>query len=80
MHFAYELAMAASKTFIGSSDAVRAIFAQALAGSAMLVAHAMIPVALDEDGSRVVLPTAGSCSRISWLWPNRSRETFRGVR
>ena len=35
------------------------MFAQALAGGALLavVAHAMIPEALDEGGSLVVLPT-----------------------
>src|ERR1700744_658827 len=39
--------------------ALEAIFAQALAGGAVLalVAHAMIPVALEEGGSLVVLPT-----------------------
>jgi CRP-like cAMP-binding protein len=53
------VAAAAGKGFIGSSDALTAIFAQALAGGAVLalVAHAMIPVALEEGGSLVVLPT-----------------------
>lgn len=53
------VAAAAGKAFIGSSDALMAIFAQALAGGAVLalVAHAMIPVALEEGGSLVVLPT-----------------------
>jgi CRP-like cAMP-binding protein len=53
------IAAAAGKAFIGSSDALVAIFAQALAGGAVLaaVAHAMIPVALEEGGSLVVLPT-----------------------
>jgi zinc transporter ZupT len=53
------IAAAAGKTFIGGSDALAAIFAQALAGGAVLalVAHAMIPVALEEGGSLVVLPT-----------------------
>jgi len=57
--FAGVVAAAAGKTFIGSSDALMAIFAQALAGGAVLalVAHAMIPVALEEGGSLVVLPT-----------------------
>jgi CRP-like cAMP-binding protein len=52
-------AAAAGKAFIGSSEALAAIFAQALAGGAVLalVAHAMIPVALEEGGSLVVLPT-----------------------
>jgi CRP-like cAMP-binding protein len=53
------IAAAAGKAFIGSSDALTAIFAQAVAGGAVLalVAHAMIPVALEEGGSLVVLPT-----------------------
>ena len=57
--FAGIVAAAAGKAFIGSSDALTAIFAQALAGGAVLalVAHAMIPVALEEGGSLVVLPT-----------------------
>jgi zinc transporter ZupT len=52
------VAAAAGKAFIGS-DALAAVFAQALAGGAVLalVAHAMIPVALEEGGSLVVLPT-----------------------
>jgi CRP-like cAMP-binding protein len=52
-------AAAAGKVFIGDSEALAAIFAQALAGGAVLalVAHAMIPVALEEGGSLVVLPT-----------------------
>jgi zinc transporter ZupT len=53
------VAAAAGKALICSSDALGAIFAQALAGGAVLalVAHAMIPVALEEGGSLVVLPT-----------------------
>ena len=53
------VAAAAGKAFIGGSDVLMAIFAQALAGGAVLalVAHAMIPVALEEGGSLVVLPT-----------------------
>jgi zinc transporter ZupT len=57
------VAASAGKAFIGGSDALAAIFAQALAGGAVLalalalVAHAMIPVALEEGGSLVVLPT-----------------------
>ena len=55
------LAAAAGKAFIGSTEALEAIFAQAVAGGAVLalVAHAMIPVALEEGGSLVVLPTVG---------------------
>jgi hypothetical protein len=51
--------VAAGKAFIGGSDALTAIFAQAVAGGAVLalVAHAMIPVALEEGGSLVALPT-----------------------
>jgi zinc transporter ZupT len=53
------IAAVAGKALIGGSDALAAIFAQALAGGAVLalVAHAMIPVALEEGGSLVVLPT-----------------------
>jgi CRP-like cAMP-binding protein len=53
------IAAAAGKAFVGGSEALAAIFAQAVAGGAVLalVAHAMIPVALEEGGSLVVLPT-----------------------
>jgi CRP-like cAMP-binding protein len=53
------VAAAAGKALIASSEALTAIFAQALAGGAVLalIAHAMIPVALEEGGSLVVLPT-----------------------
>jgi CRP-like cAMP-binding protein len=53
------VAAAAGKAFIVGSDALAAVFAQALAGGAVLalVAHAMIPVALEQGGSLVVLPT-----------------------
>jgi zinc transporter ZupT len=53
------LAAAAGKLFIGSADGEIAIFSQALAGGAVLalISHAMIPEALDEGGSLVVLPT-----------------------
>jgi len=53
------VAAAAGKAFIGGSDALPAIFAQALAGGAVLalVAHAMIPEAIHGGGSLVVLPT-----------------------
>jgi hypothetical protein len=52
------VAAAAGKAFIGSSDALMAVFPR-LAGGAVLalVAHATIPVALEEVGSLVVLPT-----------------------
>jgi hypothetical protein len=47
------------KAFIGDTSALAPIFAQALAGGAVLalVAHAMIPLALKEGGSLVMLPT-----------------------
>ena len=53
------VAAGVGEAFIGGNDAIEAIFAQALAGGAVLalVAHAMIPVALEEGGSLVVLPT-----------------------
>jgi CRP-like cAMP-binding protein len=53
------LAALAGKAFIGNSDALVAIFSQALAGGAVLalVAHAMIPEAIEEGGSVIVLPT-----------------------
>jgi zinc transporter ZupT len=53
------LAAAAGKMFIGSSTSLAAIFAQALAGGAVLalVAHAMIPESIHDGGSHVVLPT-----------------------
>jgi CRP-like cAMP-binding protein len=55
------LAAAAGKAFIGGTEALEAVFAQAVAGGAVLalVAHAMIPVALEEGGSLIVLPTVG---------------------
>jgi CRP-like cAMP-binding protein len=53
------VAAVTGKAFIGSSDALMAIFSQALAGGAILalIAHAMIPEAIDKGGSLVVLPT-----------------------
>lgn len=53
------VAAASGKAFIGSSDALVAIFFQAVAGGAVLalIAHAMIPEAINEGGSLVVLPT-----------------------
>jgi zinc transporter ZupT len=54
-------AAVAGKAFVGSSDALMAIFSQALAGGAILavIAHAMIPEAIDKGGLLVVLPTVG---------------------
>ena len=52
------LAAAAGKAFIGTSDSLTALFAQALAGGAVLalVSHAMIPEAIHGGGSLTVLP------------------------
>ncbi|HUN48093.1 MAG TPA: hypothetical protein VMU85_16300, partial [Stellaceae bacterium] len=53
------VAAAAGKAFIDGSDSLLAVFSEALAGGAVLalIAHAMIPEAIDEGGSLVVLPT-----------------------
>ncbi len=53
------LAAVAGKLFIGDPHSLAAIFCQAIAGGAVLalVAHAMIPDAIHEGGSLVVLPT-----------------------
>ncbi len=53
------VAAAAGKLLIASADSEIAIFSQALAGGAVLalISHAMIPEAIDEGGSLVVLPT-----------------------
>lgn len=57
--FAGILAAGTGKAFIGTSDAFLAIFSQAVAGGAVLglVVHAMIPEAIEEASSLVVLPT-----------------------
>jgi len=51
----------AGKIFLGGSESMLAIFFQAIAGGAVLalVAHAMIPEAIEEAGSLIVLPTVG---------------------
>ena len=53
------VASAAGKLFIGSSESHAAVFCEAVAGGAVLalVAHAMIPEAIHEGGSIVMLPT-----------------------
>jgi len=53
------IAAAAGKQFIGSSESHAAVFSEAVAGGAVLalVSHAMIPEAIHEGGSLVVLPT-----------------------
>jgi CRP-like cAMP-binding protein len=53
------VAAAAGKEFIGGSETHAAVFFQAVAGGAVLalVSHAMIPEAIHEGGSLVVLPT-----------------------
>ena len=52
------VAAAAGKAFIGGSDSLAAIFAEAVAGGAVLalVSHAMIPEAIHAGGSLTVLP------------------------
>ena len=53
------LAAAVGNTLIGSQAPLVEVFCEALAGGAVLalVAHAMIPEAIDEGGSLIVLPT-----------------------
>jgi len=53
------IAAAAGKQFIGNSESLIAVFFEAVAGGAVLalVSHAMIPEAIHEGGSLVVLPT-----------------------
>jgi len=53
------ISASAGYLLIGSSDSLTAIFCQAIAGGAVLalVAHAMIPEAIHEAGSAIVLPT-----------------------
>jgi CRP-like cAMP-binding protein len=55
------IAAVLGKLFIGGSDSLMAVFCQAIAGGAVLalVAHAMIPEAIREGGSAIVLPTVG---------------------
>lgn len=56
------------KVFVGSESHM-AIFFQALAGGAVLalVAHAMIPEAIHEGGSLIVLPTVAGFIFALWL-------------
>jgi CRP-like cAMP-binding protein len=53
------VAAALGKVLIGTSESLVAVFCEAVAGGAVLalVAHAMIPEAIHEGGSLVVLPT-----------------------
>ncbi len=53
------VAAVAGKLFIGGSNSLTAVFSQAVAGGAVLalVAHAIIPEAIREGGSAIVLPT-----------------------
>ena len=62
------VAAAVGKVFVGSGSHV-AIFFQALAGGAVLalVAHAMIPEAIHEGGSLIVLPTVAGFIFALWL-------------
>lgn len=53
------VAAVAGKLFIAGADSLIAIYCQAVAGGAVLalISHAMIPEAIDQGGSLVVLPT-----------------------
>jgi zinc transporter ZupT len=53
------LSAVAGKVFIGSADSLAGVFAEAMAGGSLLalVTHAMVPEALHQGGSQVVLPT-----------------------
>jgi zinc transporter ZupT len=53
------VAAAVGKAYIGASNSLAAVFCEAVAGGAVLalVAHTMIPEAIDDGGSLVVLPT-----------------------
>jgi CRP-like cAMP-binding protein len=53
------LSAVAGKVFLGGTQSLIGVFSQAIAGGAVLalIAHAMIPEALEEAGSLVVLPT-----------------------
>jgi CRP-like cAMP-binding protein len=55
------LAAVAGKVLLGGTESMLALFFQAIAGGAVLalVAHAMIPEAIEEAGSLIVLPTVG---------------------
>jgi zinc transporter ZupT len=55
------LAAIAGKVLLGGTESSAAIFFQAIAGGAVLalVAHAMIPDAIEEAGSLIVLPMVG---------------------
>jgi CRP-like cAMP-binding protein len=62
------VAAAAGKMFIGSGSHV-AVFFQAVAGGAVLalIAHAMIPEAIHEGGSLIVLPAVAGFLFALWL-------------
>jgi CRP-like cAMP-binding protein len=53
------LSAIAGKVLLGGSQSLSGVFCQAIAGGAVLalIAHAMIPEAIEEAGSLVVLPT-----------------------
>jgi CRP-like cAMP-binding protein len=55
------LAAIAGKVLLGGSESIAAVFFQAIAGGAVLalVVHAMIPEAIEEAGSLIVLPSVG---------------------
>jgi hypothetical protein len=51
------LSAIAGKVFIGNSESLVAVFAMAGGSLLALVSHAMVPEALHQGGSAVVLPT-----------------------
>lgn len=53
------LSAVSGRVFIGTSESLIAVFAEAMAGGSLLalVSHAMIPEAIHQGGSLVVLPT-----------------------
>jgi CRP-like cAMP-binding protein len=55
------IAAGVGKVFLASSEALPALLAEAVAGGAVLalVAHAMIPEAIEDAGSAIVMPTVG---------------------
>jgi zinc transporter ZupT len=69
------VAAALGKAFIGGTNSLAADFSQAIAGGAVLalVAHAMIPEAIEEAGSLIVLPTVAGF--LVALYPSLT-ETF----
>jgi hypothetical protein len=72
------VAAAAGKAFIGSSDALMAIFAQALAGGAVLalVVHAILSHWKKVARSWCFRQSPAFSSRSIWLWPSLSSDRW----